>query len=283
MLNKLKTPLGAVVGVALIASAFFIFKVQSLNSNLKANTNITQNLKHQLDLVVKEEEDTKQKLKDSQTQVDALNSTLKTLQAEKTSSGQKQEELQKLIDDSDKTLKRQNQKLNELEKKLKDAQVKLNKQKKQNADLEGNRNPSSTGDYAKLMENEWLAAVAKTAELKKDLDKTLSEVSAQNREKGKLQKEAATMHYNLAVILTNQHNYPAAIREYEKVIELDPNDADAHYNLAIVYDTDMKDNDKALEQYREYIRIAPDSKEAQEVREWIHGKELQNGLRFEKA
>ena len=98
-----------------------------------------------------------------------------------------------------------------------------------------------------------------------------------------MQKEVATMHYNLAVILTNQHNYPAAIREYEKVIALNPNDADARYNLAIIYDTNMKDNDKALEQYREYIRIMPDSKESQEVREWIHNKELQNSLHFEKT
>ena len=246
MLNKLKTPLGAVLIISLIAAVFLIFKVQHLNSNLKANTNITQNLKHQLDLVVKEEEDYKQKLKDSQAQMDTLNTTLQTLQAEKSTSGQKQEALQKLIDDSDKTLKRQNQKLNELEKKLKDSQTKLNKQKKQATDLEGSRNASATGDYAKLMENEWLAAVAKTAELKKDLDKTLFEVSAQNKEKGKMQKEVATMHYNLAVILTNQHNYPAAIREYEKVIALNPNDADARYNLAIIYDTNMKDNDKAL-------------------------------------
>jgi tetratricopeptide (TPR) repeat protein len=137
-----------------------------------------------------------------------------------------------------------------------------------------------SAEYVKIVENEWLAATAKTEELKKDLDRTLSELSGQNGEREKLRAETATMHYNLAVILTDQQNYPAAIREYEKVLETRPNDADAHYNLAILYDDAMKNNEKAIEHYRQYIRIAPDAPEAQRVRQWMKDKEFDNTFKF---
>jgi tetratricopeptide (TPR) repeat protein len=87
------------------------------------------------------------------------------------------------------------------------------------------------------------------------------------------------MHYNLAVILTEKGEYAAAIREYEKVIESRPEDADAHYNLGILYDDHLKDSINALEHYRQYIRLAPASTEAPRVREWIHQKEFDEAFR----
>jgi len=113
----------------------------------------------------------------------------------------------------------------------------------------------------------------KTVELKKDLNKTLTELSRANKKNKRLHKEIADMHYNLAVILTKQNNFRAAIREYEKVLELKPDDKDSHYNLAIIYDEYMKDNKKALEHYRAYLRIAPQGEGAQKVRKWVIDKE----------
>ena len=83
MLNKLKAPFFAVLGAILIVSAVLIFKIQNLSANLKTNTNITQNLKHELDQMVKEEEEYKKKFKDSQAEVENLNTALKSLKEEK--------------------------------------------------------------------------------------------------------------------------------------------------------------------------------------------------------
>ena len=137
-----------------------------------------------------------------------------------------------------------------------------------------------TTEYVKLVENEWLLATKKTEAFKKDLARTLDELSAQNKERSKLRSETATMHYNLAVILTEQQNYPAALREYEKVLETRPNDADAHYNLAIIYDDILKNNEKALEHYRQYMKITPEAPEASRVRQWIKDKEFDNTFKF---
>jgi len=111
------------------------------------------------------------------------------------------------------------------------------------------------------------------AELKKDLNKTLAELSRANKKNKRLHKEIVDMHYNLAVILTKQNNFRAAIREFEKVLEIKPDDKDTHYNLAIIYDEYMKDNKKALEHYRAYLRIAPQDKDSQKVRKWVIDKE----------
>ena len=104
-------------------------------------------------------------------------------------------------------------------------------------------------------------------------EETPSELSKANREIRRLKEEVADMHYNLGVILTKQNNFRAAIREYEKVLEIKPDDVDSHYNLAIIYDEYMKDNKRALEHYRAYLRIAPQDKDAQKVRKWVIDKE----------
>jgi Flp pilus assembly protein TadD len=70
-----------------------------------------------------------------------------------------------------------------------------------------------------------------------------------------------------------------AIREFEKAVQLKPDDADAHYNLAILYDEKLRDNDKALEHYRAYLKIAPNSKDSQKVSKWIIDKESENKVR----
>ena len=132
---------------------------------------------------------------------------------------------------------------------------------------------ASAKDYIKLVEEERDEYLTKTVELKKDLNKTLSELSRANKKNKRLKAEIADMHYNLGVILTKQNNFRAAIREYERVLELKPDDKDSHYNLAIIYDEYMKDNKRALEHYRAYLRIAPQDEDSQKVRKWIIDKE----------
>ena len=274
-----------IAGAVALLSGFIFWQISRLEANLKSSTKITQSLREQIETLRKENQTFRDKAETGQTQIQTLNEELTHVKEDKDTSIQRQTELKKLVDDAERSLENQNKTIKDLEQKLKDAEERMRRQKKASATLEeqtksAKANPAVTTAYVKLVENEWLNATAKTEALKKDLDHTLGELSGQNRERSKLQSETASMHYNLAVILTDQQNYSAAIREYEKVLETRPNDADTHYNLAIIYDDYVKNNGKAIEHYRQYIKIAPDTPEAQRVRQWMKDKEYDNTFKF---
>ena len=270
---------------AAVVAALFVVQDMRLRSNLKSTTRITQNLRQELETLRKENETYKMSELSDKTSIDKLSEQLNTLAQDKSLTVSSQAQLKKKVADAENTLQAQNSKIAQLEAKLKEAETKISRQKKASANLEqqtrsAKANPGMTSEYVKLVENEWLSAVAKTEELNKDLSRTLSELSGQNQERSKLRSDTATMHYNLAVILTEQQNFPAAIVEYQKVLEIRPDDADAHYNLAVIYDDYLKDNEKALEHYRRYIKAAPETPEAQRVREWIKQKEFDTTFKF---
>ena len=282
-----KLPRKLVYGTIAVAVALTAFALQDLRvrSNLKSTTRITQNLRQEIEGLRKENEKFKMSELSDKTSIDKLSEQLNTLAQDKSLTASSQIELKKKVADAENTLQAQNSKIGQLEAKLKEAEAKISRQKKASANLEqqtksAKANPGMTSEYVKLVENEWLTAVAKTDELNKDLNRTLSELSGQNQERSKLRSDTATMHYNLAVILTEQQNFPAAIVEYQKVLEIRPNDADAHYNLGVIYDDYLKDNDKALEHYRQYVKTAPDAPESQRVRQWIKDKEYDNTFKF---
>lgn len=264
-----------IVAVVLVA---FLSEDLKLRSNLRSTTRITRNLREELETLRKERESIRQIEETELSKRNDLSARLNTLQQQGSLVSAREAELKKKVQDAETALQAQNLKVADLESRLKDAEEKMSRQKRASANLEqqtrsARANAGMTPDYVKLVENEWMAAVAKTDELNRDLHKTLSELSGQNQERSKLRNETATMHYNLAVILVDQQNYPAAITEYMKVLEIRPNDPDAHYNLAVLYDDYLKDNDKALEHYRQYVKAAPDAPEAQKVRRWIQEKE----------
>jgi tetratricopeptide (TPR) repeat protein len=95
------------------------------------------------------------------------------------------------------------------------------------------------------------------------LEKELSEV------KSKTAKERMDMHYNLAVVFEKNGMYEDAEREYLKCLKIDPNDADVHYNLGILYDDKLNNNAKAIEHYNSFLKLRPIGKDAQLVRQWI--------------
>jgi len=52
--------------------------------------------------------------------------------------------------------------------------------------------------------------------------------------------------------------YPQAQEAYQKAISFNPNNAEAYYNLAILYSTRLRDNQKALEYLKKTIEIDPE-------------------------
>ena len=86
---------------------------------------------------------------------------------------------------------------------------------------------------------------------------------------GFYEDKALKHHYNLAIIYENEEKYKEAAQEYEKTLEFAPDDADIHYNLGIVYDEHLQDDEKAILHYRRYLELIPNADDADEVRKWI--------------
>lgn len=75
------------------------------------------------------------------------------------------------------------------------------------------------------------------------------------RENKILIKETALMHYNLGVFYTKNKEYQRAIAEFEKSIELNPDDPYSHYNLGYIYAEYVLNRPKAIENFRKFLSL----------------------------
>lgn len=77
------------------------------------------------------------------------------------------------------------------------------------------------------------------------------------------------MHYNLGVFYTKEGNYQKAIKEFEAVIKANPNDADAYYNLGVIYAEYLNEEEKAIDYFSRYLELAPNDKDADKARKYL--------------
>ena len=73
-------------------------------------------------------------------------------------------------------------------------------------------------------------------------------------------RECGLLHYNLGCMLFKAGDYARAVKEFRKAVDFDPLNADAFYNLAIIYDDYLADNKTAITCYRRFIDINADSR-----------------------
>lgn len=94
-----------------------------------------------------------------------------------------------------------------------------------------------------------------------------TELARQNK---LLIRETAATHYNLGVFYTKNKEYSRAIAEFEKAVELVPDDAYSHFNLGYIYAEQIVDRPKAVEHFRNYLRYAKkDDKDVDWVKKYI--------------
>ncbi len=97
--------------------------------------------------------------------------------------------------------------------------------------------------------------------------KKFTELARQNQV---LIKQTAATHYNLGVFYTKNKEYSRAIAEFEKAIELVPDDAYSHFNLGYIYAEQIVNREKAVEHFRSYLRYAKkDDKDVDWVKKYI--------------
>lgn len=81
--------------------------------------------------------------------------------------------------------------------------------------------------------------------------------------------DAQRYHYNLGVLYTQNKDFDAAVTEFKACLSENPKNAQAHYNLGIIFDDYFKDKENARYHYRTFLELAPTSDDAESVKEWL--------------
>lgn len=79
----------------------------------------------------------------------------------------------------------------------------------------------------------------------------------------------ADIYYNKAIEFIKDQQYRQAADSLEEVVILNPRDKDAYYNLGVLNEIYLNDKNKALMYYQKFIKLAPNSEDAKEVKRWI--------------
>ena len=74
--------------------------------------------------------------------------------------------------------------------------------------------------------------------------------------------------FNLALSLHKKGDEAAAVEQYEKAINLQPDDASFRKALGVSYER-LQKSAEAAAAYQEYLRLSPDAPDADKVRERI--------------
>jgi tetratricopeptide (TPR) repeat protein len=123
--------------------------------------------------------------------------------------------------------------------------------------------PSNTVAYAQLVD--LYTTMGRTAEL----DALIAEAPAEiGRD--------ATVHFNLAAAHYNEGKPAEAVASLEKVLEIDPQAADA-YRLMGYCKVGLSDMDGAIEALKHYLELAPEAPDAGQIQALIDGLEKNKG------
>lgn len=69
-------------------------------------------------------------------------------------------------------------------------------------------------------------------------------------------------HFVLGQSRVNAMDYQGAVEAFEESLEVNPHSAQAHYQLAMLYDTKVPDPAAAIYHYQEYLKFDPDAANA---------------------
>lgn len=113
-------------------------------------------------------------------------------------------------------------------------------------------------------------AVTKNRAFEERLTTVPTKFAEMARQNKALVKQTATMHYNLGVFYTKQKEYSRAISEFQRCLELAPDDAYAHFNIGYIYAEYLVNRQKAINHFRKYLQYCKkDDKDADWVKRYI--------------
>ena len=272
--NELKSQYEAVVADRdnIIAQTKLVLeqkdKFQDAQTQINVKTEEGQKIKQEAEAQLKEKDAAAKKLQDElnarldqntllQQKVDELQQAQAQTVRENENLKNSLEKLQieyKIIPDTKKTISRLTEENTSLAREVKNSQNKFRQLEDQKLDayaqVETYRR--QVLDFRKRYEG----ALAKNREFEKKIASVPSRFAEMARENKVLIKETALMHYNLGVFYTQSKEYSRAIAEFEKAIELNPEDPYAFYNLGYIYAEYVVNRPKAIDCFRHFMKLA---------------------------
>jgi TolA-binding protein len=212
--------------IILTGFAAFFFKTQNLQSQLEQSNLMTQQMQNEVKRIQDEKNKVSQENEKLRSDTVSYVALNSQLQDEKDQLQKRVQEAQKNIDTKESDLQKAKTKMEELEKAI--AQEK-------------------TQGQGKLVED------------KKELENKIALLE------DSLTKERGLYHYNLGVSYAQSKLYDDAVDAYEKSLTFNPNNPDAHYNLAVLYENMKDDPGSAVMHYKKYLELKPDADDKEEV------------------
>lgn len=113
-------------------------------------------------------------------------------------------------------------------------------------------------------------AIKKNRELEQRVLTTPGKFAELARQNKTLIRQTANMHYNLGVFYTKNKEYTRAVAEFEKALELRPDDDYSHFNVGYIYAEYLVNRPKAVEHFRHFLRLTKSSdKDVDWVKKYI--------------
>ncbi len=106
-------------------------------------------------------------------------------------------------------------------------------------------------------------------ELENKTNEMLSKGGDLDPEDQQFKEELAKAHYNMGNIYFDRGENQRAVVEYYQAVDLVPNDADTHYNLAFISGEYLGDQETALKHYQWYLYLKPNAEDTAAVKERI--------------
>jgi tetratricopeptide (TPR) repeat protein len=94
--------------------------------------------------------------------------------------------------------------------------------------------------------------------------------------------EFADAFYGIGTCYLNKKNFAQAFENFEEALFIDPAHADAHYGMGVVYPIVKKDPVKAVEHFKEYLRLRPKAPDAEKVEDWIDQLQSKGTIRHDE-
>jgi tetratricopeptide (TPR) repeat protein len=83
------------------------------------------------------------------------------------------------------------------------------------------------------------------------------------------QSEKSTVHYNMGCMHKLYKQYSKAEQEFLKALAVSPEDPSIHYNLGILYDDDLDNNEAAATHYGHFLELSANEQDRAQVQEWL--------------
>lgn len=129
-------------------------------------------------------------------------------------------------------------------------------------------------------QNESLTAANR--QLNQAIERTPAKVTELARRNEELVRETSAMHYNLGVLFTEEQKFDRAVREFERALELDPNDQKSHYNLGYLYAEQLSRPGDAMKHFKRFLELDPNSQQAESVKSYLVMHHTFQGKTLEK-